>query len=114
MFVSIESFHNIEFSVSRYIANTGSDSRTSSYITQSSGNTGVVFPLDREAQVYGEFNYTKDKKLYCDEDTNIKVADRITIDGAEYSVKAVTKYVDLEDDTESFLKVFLAKSNGQD
>lgn len=112
--MSINTFYNIKFSVSRYTANTGSDSRTSSYVTQSSGNDGVVFPLDEEGQVYGEFNYSKDKKLYCDEDISIKVADRVTIDGAEYSVKAVTKYVDLEDNTDSFLKVFLAKSNAQD
>lgn len=112
--MSINTFYNTTFSVSRYVANTGSDARTSSYVVQSSGNDGVTFPLDEEAQTYGDFNYSKDKKLYCDEDIDVKVSDKITIDGAEYSVKAVTKYIDLEDDTDSFSKIFISKSNAQD
>lgn len=103
---TIATFYNTTFTNTR--KSTGSPTGTDS-VTTIGSFLGVERPVTEVAKLFVETNIGREFDIVCDEDTNVRVGDIIYASGIARDVLGVTPYEDLEDDSDSYLNIRVAK-----
>lgn len=106
----IETFYNENFTV---YSNSTSSYTAADSVTTGSTFTGLLRPVTEVARLFVESNLGKEFDLICDDSVSISVANNVTSNDTfvNYNVLGVSKYVDLEDDTDSHLDVRVVASD---
>lgn len=101
----IETFYDTTVQVTRESAPTPTSNNS---IVTVGDVLGVFRPVEEEDKVYLGNNIAQASCFICDKDSDILISDNLTVGSDTYSVKGLSKYVDLEDDTDSYLKAIVS------
>ena len=102
----IDSFFNLTATNLRRTTATPTSSDT---IVTVSSFAGVIRPIDDVSKLYVANNIGKEYDLIADDSVDVNVGDDIYIGSTKYDVLGVTVFEDLEDDSDSYVNIRLAK-----
>lgn len=103
----IATLYNATFEVKRMATVTASS--TSSLTTLSSGNQGVIRPIQNTTQLFNLANWGKEYRLWCPTTVDVKANDIVVSGGVTYGVDGVSVFEDLHDTIENHLRVVITK-----
>jgi len=102
----IESFYNNTFDIKRTSSVSGQRYTAMSIV--SSGLRCALHPVQDKAQLFNESNFGKEFWLFCENGTDIKANDLVTISSIDYGVVGTSEYNDYFGD-DSHIKVVIVK-----